>query len=56
MKVIFTLITILLSAYSMGQDKAKQDSIIDTAMQIADTISTRKTLNEIRFDGWERSD
>ena len=56
MKVIFTLITILLSAYSMGQDKAKQDSIIDTAMQIAGTISARKTLNEIRFDGWERSD
>lgn len=56
MKVIFTLITILLSAYSMGQDKAKQDSIIDTAMQVADTIGTRKTLNEIRFNGWERSD
>lgn len=55
MKVIFTLITILLSAYSMGQDKVKQDSIIDTAMQVADTIGTRKTLNEIRFDGWERS-
>ena len=40
----------------MGQDKAKQDSIIDTAMQVADTIGTRKTLNEIRFDGWERSE
>lgn len=58
MKTLFTLIAILLamSVYSMGQDKAKQDSIIDTAMQIADTISTRKTLNEIRFDGWERSE
>ena len=40
----------------MGQDKVKQDSIIDTAMQMADTIGTRKTLNEIRFNGWERSD
>ncbi|MCF2593975.1 hypothetical protein I6E11_09310 [Bacteroides caecigallinarum] len=40
----------------MGQDKVKQDSIIDTAMQVADTIGTRKTLNEIRFDGWERSE
>lgn len=40
----------------MGQDKVKQDSIIDTAMQVTDTIGTRKTLNEIRFDGWERSE
>lgn len=58
MKTLFTLIAILLamSVYSMGQDKAKQDSIINTTMQVADTISTRKTLNEIRFDGWERSE
>lgn len=46
----------ILSAYSMGQDKAKQDSMIDTSIQVTDTIGTRKTLNEIRFDGWERSD
>lgn len=58
MKTIITSIAIffILSAYSMGQDKAKQDSIIDTAMQVADTIGTRKTLNEIRFAGWKRSD
>lgn len=58
MKTTITSIAILfaLSAYSIEQDKAKQDSIIDTVMQIADTIGTRKTLNEIRFDGWERSD
>lgn len=60
MKVIFLIPTVIiaLSAYSMGQDKAKQDSIIDTAMQEADTdtIGTQKTLNEIRFNGWERSD
>ena len=58
MKTTITSIAILfaLSAYSMGQDKAKQDSIIDTAIQVTDTIGTRKTLNEIRFDGWERSD
>ncbi len=58
MKTTITSIAILftLSVYSMGQDKAKQDSIIDTAMQVADTIGTRKTLNEIRFDGWERSE
>lgn len=54
--IISIAIFFTLSVYSMGQAKAKQDSIIDTAMQVADTIGTRKTLNEIRFDGWERSD
>lgn len=58
MKTTITSIAIffILSAYSMGQDNAKQDSIINTTMQVADTIGTRKTLNEIRFDGWERSE
>lgn len=58
MKTTITSIAIFftLSAYSMEQDKAKQDSIINTTMQVADTIGTRKTLNEIRFDGWERSE
>lgn len=58
MKTAITSIAILfaLSAYSMTHDKAKQDSIIDTAIQVTDTIGIRKTLNEIRFDGWERSD
>ena len=58
MKTTITSIAILfaLSAYGMTHDKAKQDSIIDTATQVSDTIGTRKTLNEIRFDGWERSD
>ena len=54
MKTIITSIAIFftLLVYCMGQDKAKQDSIID----IADTIGTRKTLNEIRFNGCERSE
>lgn len=58
MKTAITFISILfaLLAYGMKQDKAKQDSIIDTAMQVEDTIGTRKTLNDIRFNGWERSD
>ena len=58
MKAILLIpaIIIALLAYSMEQGKTKQDSIIDTAMQVADTIGTRKTLNEIRFDGWERSE
>lgn len=58
MKTTITSIAILfaLSVYSMGQAKAKQDSIIDTAIQVTDTISTWKILNEIRFNGWERSE
>ena len=58
MKAAITFIAMLLtlSAYSMEQDKAKQDSIIDSTIQMEDTIGTRKTLNDIRFDGWERSD
>ena len=58
MKTAITFIAILfaLLAYGMKQDKAKQDSIINTAMQVEDTIGTRKTLYDIRFNGWERSD
>ena len=58
MKTAITFIAILfaLLAYGMKQDKAKQDSIIDTAMQVEDTIGKQKTLNDIRFDGWERED
>ena len=58
MKATATFIAILftLSAYSMEPDKVKQDSIIDTAIQVKDTIGTRKTLNEIRFGGWGESD
>lgn len=58
MKAAITFIATFfaLSAYSMEPDKVKQDSIIDTAIQAEDTIDTRKTLNDIRFDGWERND
>lgn len=58
MKTAITFIAILfaLLAYGMKQDKAKQDSIIDTTMQAEDTIGKQKTLNDIRFDGWERED
>lgn len=58
MKAAITFIATLLalSAYSTEPDKAKQDSIIDTTIQAEDTIGTRKTLNEIRFNGWERSE
>lgn len=41
-------------AFSMGYGNLKQD--IDRTLQITDTISTRKTLNDIRFKDWDRSD
>lgn len=58
MKATVTFITILLaiSACDVVQGKAKQNFIIDTTMQAEDTIGKQKTLNEIRFDGWDRSD
>mgnify|MGYP001777656680 CR=1 FL=1 len=45
MKAAITFIATFfaLSAYGMKPDRAKQDSIIDTAIQVADTIGTRKT-------------
>lgn len=58
MKATVTFITILLaiSACDVVQGKAKQNFIIDTTMQAEDTIGKQKTLNEIRFDGWDRGD
>lgn len=53
--ITFTSMLFAISTYSMELDNAKQDSIVDTAIQ-ADTIGTRKALNDIRFDGWGRSD
>ena len=41
-------------AFSMGYGNLKRD--IDTSLQTTDTISTGKSLNDIRFDGWEDSD
>ena len=54
--IIFMATLLALSAYSTEPDKVKQDSIIDTTIQAEDTGGTRKTLNDIRFDGWERKD
>lgn len=58
MKATVTFIAILLaiSVCDVVQGKAKQDFISDTTMQAEDTIGKQKTLNDIRFDGWERSD
>lgn len=58
MKTIITSIAMLLSmpCYCIGRDKLEQNSVTDTIVQVTDTIDTRRTLNEIRFDGWEKSD
>lgn len=58
MKAAITVITMFFALLSCGkkQDSVKQDPIIDTTIQADDTIGTQKTLNDIRFDGWGRSD
>ncbi|WP_286008139.1 hypothetical protein [Barnesiella viscericola] len=58
MKTVFTCIALILalSAYSMEPDQTKQDSTLETTLQVPDSIGTRKPLNEIRFNGWTRSD
>lgn len=58
MKTIFAFFAILfvMPAYSVELSRMGLDSIVDTTMQMADTIGTRKSLNDIRFDGWESSD
>lgn len=49
-------ILILFITSFMFTHNVEQNSIIKNTIQVADTITKRKTLNEIRFDGWERSD
>lgn len=49
-------ILILFITSFMFTHNVEQNSIIKNTIQVADTITKRKTLNEIRFDGWERSE
>ena len=58
MKAAITFISMLftLSVYSIESDKITRGPIIDTVIQAEDTIGTHKTLNDIRFEGWENSD
>lgn len=55
--LIFAVITTL-SVYSQQKLSTvpKDFESLDTTLQTTDTISTGKSLNDIRFDGWERSD
>lgn len=56
MKTIFSLFLMVIPilAFSMEYSNLKQD--IDRTLQTTDTINTRKTLNDIRFKDWDRSD
>ena len=49
-------ILILFRTSFMFTHNVEQNSIIKNTIQVADTITKRKTLNGIRFNGWERSD
>lgn len=50
--IIYTLI--ILSA--CNQPKSSTVQSVDTTLQTTDTISSGKTLNDIRFKDWDRSD
>lgn len=52
--LIFNTI-IALSICCIKQGKAERYSVIDSTLQITDTIMQR-TLNDIRFEDWERSE
>lgn len=54
--LIFIVIIISLPICCMKQNEVKQDSIVGSTLQVADTINIRKSSNEIRFDGWGRND
>lgn len=56
MKTIFSLFSMVIPilAFSMEYSNLKQD--IDRTLQTTDTISSGKTLNDIRFKDWDRSD
>lgn len=51
----FFTILITLSVFSMKQGKAEQIPTNDSTLQTTDTI-IHKALNDIRFEGWERSE
>lgn len=55
--LIFAVITTL-SVYSQQKPSIvpKDFEGLDTTLQTTDTISTGKSLNDIRFEGWQESD
>lgn len=55
--LIFAVITTL-SVYSQQKPSTVPKKLegLDTTLQTTDTICTGKSLNDIRFNGWERGD
>lgn len=49
-------ILILFITSLMFTHNVEQNSIIKNTIQVADTITNRKALNEIRFGGWGKSE
>jgi hypothetical protein len=47
---------IFLSACSMNHHNSQQQNMSDTIRNVQDTISGGKSLNDIRFEGWDRHD
>ncbi len=52
--IVSTIMTLSISTIKTGN--ASQNVVIDTTLQTTDSIKRNKSLNDIRFDGWERSD
>ena len=59
MRTILLFLTVIttLSTHSQQKPSAVPQNLegLDTTLQTTDTISTGKSLNDIRFDGWEDS-
>lgn len=53
---LFAALMLFFSSYCLGQSEVGQESTMNDSLQAADTIGTRKTLNEIRFEGWTDDD
>ena len=53
---IYTLIILSACNQQKSSNAPKDFEDIDTTLQTTDTISSGKTLNDIRFKDWDRSD
>ena len=54
--IIYTLIILSACNQQKSSTVPKDFEDIDTTLQTTDTINTKKTLNDIRFKDWDRSD
>ena len=54
-KLYLTIYTLIILS-ACNQQKSSTVQSVDTTLQTTDTISSGKTLNDIRFKDWDRSD